>query len=137
MLRGSGQAGAVTWRCRREEEEEEEAAVAARGGLAVPSAQRAGAARSTCRVPNPLGAGRAAESTERKVGHGQGSGDGGEQHTVGFALWPVSPCSGQEERVLRLLAQGASSRFGSILGGSPAKCHKEAEAIPDDAPGGC
>lgn len=52
MLRGSGQAGVVTWRCRREEEEEE-AAVAARGGLTVPSAQWAGAAGSTCRVPNP------------------------------------------------------------------------------------
>lgn len=58
----------------------------------------------------------------------------GEQCLPGLAPWPVIPCCSQGE--LRLLAQGAGSRLGSILAGS-AKCCTGTGTVLDSAPGGC
>lgn len=61
------------------------------------------------------------------------------QGAVPGGLSPMAcyPCCSQGERVLRLLAQGAGSRLGSILAGSPAKRCMGTGTILDNAPGGC
>lgn len=55
----------------------------------------------------------------------------------GLSPMACYPCCSQGEHVLRLLAQGAGSRLGSILAGSPAKCCMGTGTILDKAPGGC